>query len=116
MHIYSFFPLLLTYQLVLFLLFYFPISTLFSFAFPVCALVSFDLEDIIFGFLCLPGQSLALYFCWTVLVLLMDVYVYVYIQSQFYCCYKPMLYVGLLQFCGVFLFLFFFSLFYNFNF
>ena len=29
--------------------------------FPVCALVSFVLVDIIFGFLCLPGQSIVLY-------------------------------------------------------
>ena len=28
-------------------------------------------------------QSIVLYFCWTVLILLMDVYVYVYIQSHF---------------------------------
>ena len=35
------------------------------------------------GFLCLPGQSVVLYFCWTILILLMSVYVYVYIQSHF---------------------------------
>ena len=37
----------------------------------------------IFGFLCSLGQSIVLYFCWTVLILLMGVYVYVYIQSHF---------------------------------
>jgi len=34
-----------------------------------------------FGFLCLLGQSIVLYVCWTVLILLMGVYVY--IQSHF---------------------------------
>ena len=33
----------------------------------------------IFDFLCFPGQSIVLYFCWAVLTLLMGVYVYVYI-------------------------------------
>ena len=36
-------------------------------------------ENINFDFLCSPGQSTVLYFCWTVLTLLMGVYVYVYI-------------------------------------
>ena len=51
---------------------------------------SFLLVDIIFGFLCSLGQSIVLYFCWTVLILLMGIYVYVYIQHTFYCCYKPL--------------------------
>ena len=33
--------------------------------------------DIIFGYLCLPGKSIVLYFCWTVLILFIGVYVYV---------------------------------------
>ena len=73
--------------------------------FSSCALVSFVLVDIIFGFLCLPGQSIVLYFCWTVLILLMGVYVYVYIQSHFLLLFINLcLCDGLLQFCGVFLF------------
>ena len=44
--------------------------------------LSFVLVVIIFGFLYLLGQSIVLYFCWTVLILLMGVYVYVYIQSH----------------------------------
>jgi len=83
LHIYSFFPFLSTYLLLSFPLLYSPIGTLLWFCFPVFALVSFVLEYIIFGFLCLPGQSIILYFCWTVLILLMGVYVYVYIHSQF---------------------------------
>ena len=79
----SFSPFLSTYLLVLFSLFYSPIGTLLQFCFPVCALISFALVDIIFGFLCSPGQSIVLYFCQTVLMLLMGVYVYVYIQSHF---------------------------------
>ena len=74
-----------------------------------CALVTFVLVDIIFGFLCLSGQSIVLYFCWTVLILLMSVYVYVYIQSHFFIVVLNLcIYIGLLQFCGVFLFFFFF--------
>ena len=72
-----------TYLLVLFLFLYSPIGTLLWFCFPVGALVSFVLEDMIFGYLCLPGQSIVLYFRWTVLVSLPGIYVYVYIQSQF---------------------------------
>ncbi|RCU01164.1 hypothetical protein DVA78_19975, partial [Acinetobacter baumannii] len=44
---------------------------------------SFVLVHTIFGFLCLSGQYIVLYFCWTVLILLMGVYVDVYIQSHF---------------------------------
>ena len=33
--------------------------------------------DIIFHFLYLPGQSIVPYFCWTALILLMGVYVYI---------------------------------------
>ena len=75
----SFFPFLSTYLLVLFSLLYSPIGTLLQFCCPVCTLVSLVLADIIFGFLCLPDQPIVLYFCWTVLTLLMYVYVYVYI-------------------------------------
>ena len=32
--------------------------------------------DIIFGFLCSLGQPIVFYFCWTVLILLMGIYVY----------------------------------------
>ena len=87
---FSFFLLLSTYFSVLFSLLYSPIGTLLQCCFPVCALLSFVLGDISFGFLCLPDQSILLYFCWIVLILLMGVYVCVYIQSYFYCCYKPL--------------------------
>ena len=60
-----------------------PVGTLLQFCFPVCALISFVLVDIIFGFLGLPCQSIALFFCWTVLILIMGVYVCVYMQSHF---------------------------------
>jgi len=71
-------------------------------------LVSFVLVYIIFGFLCLPGQCIVLYFCWTVLILLMGIYVYVYMymcifSHTFYCCYKPLPLCWVLQFYGVFL-------------
>ena len=84
----SFLPFLSAYLLVLFSLLYSPIGTSLEFCFPVCALVSFVLVDIIFHFLCSPSQSLVLYFCWTVLILLMGVYVYVYIQSHFLSLFK----------------------------
>ena len=53
--------------------------------FSVCGLFSFVLNwwILFFGFLCSPGQSIVPYFCWTILILLMGVYVYVYIQSHF---------------------------------
>ena len=69
-------------MLALCLLLYFPVGTLLYFCFPVCALVGFVMVDIILGFLCSLGQSIVLYFCWTVLILLMGVYGYVYIQSH----------------------------------
>ena len=34
------------------------------------------------------GHSIVLYFCWSVLILLIGVYVY--ITHIFYCCYKPL--------------------------
>ena len=126
LHIYSFFPLspfLSTYLLVLFSVLYSPKGILLQFCFPVCALISFVLVDTIFGFLCSPGQSIVINFCWTVLILLMGVFVYVYIQSVSTVVINLYLYIGLLQFCGVFLFLFFiisltffFFFFYNFKF
>ena len=67
-----------------------------GFVFQFLLLVSFVLVDIIFGFLCLLGQSIVLYFCWPVLILLMGVYVY--IQSHFLLLLNLCLYVGLLQF------------------
>ena len=42
---------------------------------------SFILTDIIFGALCSPSQSIILYLCWIVLILLMVVYLY--IKSHF---------------------------------
>ena len=76
-----------TYMLVLFSLLHSPAAPSFR-CFPGCALVSFVLLDIIFGFLCSPGQSIALNFCWTVLILLW-VYMYMCIFSHtFYCFYK----------------------------
>ena len=47
--------------------------------FSIGAFVSLvlNLVDIIFGFLCLVGLSIELYFCWIVLILLMDVCVYI---------------------------------------
>ena len=71
---FSFCPFLSTYLVVLFSLLYSPIGTLLFFCFPVCALVSFIPVDIILGFLCWPCQSIVLYFCWTVLILLMGVH------------------------------------------
>ena len=71
-----FFPFLSTYLLVLFSLLYSQIGILLSFCFPVSALVNFVLVDIIFGFLCSPGQSILLYFCWTVLTLCICTCVY----------------------------------------
>ena len=79
----SFFPFLSTYFLVLFSLLYSPIGTLLQVCSPVCALVSFVLVDIIFYFLCSLGQCIVFYFCWIVLILLMGIYVYMYIQSHF---------------------------------
>ena len=104
----SFLAFLSTYLLVLFLLLYSSIGTSLEFCFPVCALDSFVLVDVTFGSFCLPGQSTVLYFCWTVLILLMGVYVCVYIQSLFIVIINLCIYIGLLQFCGVFLFFFFF--------
>ena len=62
--------------------------------------------DIIFGFLCSPGQSIVLYFCCTVLILLMGVYVYS--VTLFLVVMNLCICFGLLQFCGVFLYLSFF--------
>ena len=71
--------------------------------------------DIIFGFLCSLGQSIVLSFCWTVLILLMGVYVHVWTQPTLFIVVVYLcLYVGLLQFCGVFLFFSFFSFFFSF--
>ena len=86
----SFLAFLSTYLLVLFLLLYSSIGTSLEFCFPVCALDSFVLVDIIFGFLCSLGQSIVLYFCWTVLILLMGDHVYVYIKSHFLLLFKPL--------------------------
>ena len=91
LHIYSFFLFFLSFPLNVF------VSFIFIALFPNwhLALVlssslcfSFVLVDTIFGFLCLSGQYIVLYFCWTVLILLMGVYVY--IQSHFLSCYKPL--------------------------
>jgi len=79
-YLFSFLLFLSTYLLVLFSLLYSPIGTLLFFCFLVCAVVSFVLVDIIFGFLCLPGQSTVLYFCLNLFTLLMGVYVSVYIS------------------------------------
>ena len=77
---YLFFLVFLSFPLNIF------VSFIFIALFPTwhLALVSFSslclsfiLVDIIFGFLCLPGQFIVLYFCWTVLILLMGVYIYV---------------------------------------
>ena len=65
------------HMLVLFSLLSSPLGTLFYFCFQAFALVSFILVDIIFGFLCSLGQSIVRYFWWTILTLLMDVYVYI---------------------------------------
>ena len=119
----SFLPFLSTYLLFLFSLLYSPIGTSLEFCFPVCALVSFVLVDIIFHFLCSPSQSLVLYFCWTVLILLMGVYVYVYIQSHFLLLFKrlpPCWAFAVLWSFPYFFFSFFcffssFLFFYNFN-
>ena len=112
----SFLAFLSTYLLVLFLLLYSSIGTSLEFCFPVCALDSFVLVDIIFGFLCSLGQSIVLYFCWTVLILLRGVYIYICIYSVtlFIVVINFCIYIGLLQFCGVFLFISLFSFFFLF--
>ena len=51
--------------------------------------------------------------CWTVLILLMGVYVYVYIQSTLFILINFCLSIGLLQFCGVFSFFSLFSFFFR---
>ena len=90
MHIYSFFPFLSTYFLVLFSSLYSPLGTLLYVCSPLCALDSFVLVDIIFDFLCSLGLSIVLYFCWIALICLW-VYMYMCIFSHtFYCCYKPL--------------------------
>ena len=78
------------------------------FCFPLCALVSFVLVDIIFGFLCLLDQYIVLHFCWTVLILhIRCIFICVYSVTLFTVVINLCLYFGLLQFCGIFLFLFF---------
>ena len=63
-----FFPFLF----ILILKIYYYFSTFIPmFAFPT-------VQNVIFYFLCLLGQSVVLDFCWTVLTLLMGIYVYVY--------------------------------------
>ena len=116
----SFLAFLSTYLLVLFLLLYSSIGTSLEFCFPVCALDSFVLVDIIFCFLCSLGQSIVLYFCWTVLILLMGVYVY--IQLHFLLLQTSASSLGFcssVDFYFSFFFLssvsFFFPLFYKFN-
>ena len=105
-----------TYLIVLFSLLYSTIDTLLYLCFPVGALVSFVLEDIIFGFLCLLGQSIVLYF-------LLDTFnfaygcvcICVYSVTLFILVINLCLYTGIFQFCGVFFYLFFlFSFFFNF--
>ena len=86
--VYLFFLFFSTYFLVLFSLLYSPIGTLLQFCFPVCASVSFVLVDITFAFLCSPGQSIVLYFCWIVLILLMGIMYMCIFSHTFYCCYK----------------------------
>ena len=56
----------------------------------LCFLISFVLVDILFSFLCSPGQSIAFHLCWTLLILLMGVNVNVHICQMFYCRYKPL--------------------------
>ena len=113
LHIYSLFLFFLSFPLNIFVSFIFIVLFLNWYLalvlFPSFALVCFVLVDIIFGFFCSLGQSTVHYFCWTVLILLMGVYVYVYIQSHFFVVVINFcLYVGLLQFCGAFLFSFLF--------
>ena len=109
-----FLSFLSTYLLVLFSLFYSPVGTLLLFCFPVCALVSFVLVDIIFLlFVCLLGQSIVIIF-----VGLFDfgygcICTCVYSVTLFIVVISLCFYIGLLQFCGVFHFS---SFFYNFNF
>ena len=81
----GFFTTSTTWEAHLLLSAFFP-SLLFSppwylvlFYFPLCALVSFLLNvNIISDFLCSLGQSTVLYFCQTLLTLLMGVYVLVH--------------------------------------
>ena len=107
---YSFFPFLSTYLLALFSLLYIPLGTLLWFCFPVCALISFILVDIIFGFLCSLGQSIVLYFCFCFEFAYGCICICVY-SVTFSIVINLCLYIALLQFCGVFLFSFFFLFF-----
>ena len=90
--------MLINFSYLFFLFFlYFPLNLFVSFIFIALfpnwhlTLVLFSslcfnyfvLADIIFGSLHSLGQFIVLYFCWTVLILLMGVYVYMYIQSYF---------------------------------
>ena len=76
-------------------------------------------QPIILGFLCSPGQSIVPYFCWTVLIFLMGVYVCVYSVTLFIVVMNLCLHVGFcssVEFSFFFFFLilsssFFFSLF-----
>ena len=68
-----------------------------QFCFLFCALITFVPVDIIFGFVCSLGQSIVLNFCWTLLILLMGVYVYVSIQSHFLLLYIS---ASILDFCS----------------
>ena len=121
MHIYSFFLFFLLNIFVSFVfIFLFPWH-LGLVCFPVCALVSFVLVDTIFGFFCSLGQSIVLFF----LLGCFDfaygcICICVYSVTLFVVVINLCLYVGLLQFCGVFLFFFLFLLpfflLYDFNF
>jgi len=81
--------------------------------FSSCALVSFVLADIIFGFLCLLSQSTILYFRLTLLILLMGVYICT-LSHTFYVAINLCLYVGFfgsVEFSFCFLVSFFFHFF-----
>ena len=106
-----FLPFLSTYCCFYFHCFIPQLAPCFCFVFRFVLLVSFVLVDIIFGFLCLLGQSIVLCFCWPVLILLMGIYVY--IQPHFLLLLNLCLYVGLLQFLE-FSFFFLVSFFFHF--
>ena len=77
-------------------------GTLLLFCSPVCALVSFVLIDLIIGFLFLPGQSIVLYFCCTVLIFNGCMCICGYSVTHFIDAVNFYLYVWLLQFCRFF--------------
>jgi len=113
---YLFFLFLLSFPLNLFVSFIFialfPNWHLALVLFSSLCFISSVLVDITFGFLCLLDQYIVLHCCWTVLILrIRCIFICLYSETLFIVVINLCLYIGLLQFCGVFLFSFFFCFF-----